>query len=262
MVPISVVESELAAQFQQLGPASAPAYERVKKVIAAGVRSGRWAHGQQLPSEHQLVSALGLSRMTINRALRELMHEGLIERRAGVGTFVAVPKAASALLQVRNIADDIRRHGHRHRTEVVFVREESSEDADPELRDAAGPVLYRSLIVHFEEDTPIQLEDRLVNPAAVPGYLERDFTRQTPHAYLNEVAPLTRGEHIVEAVLADAAERRLLRIGRYEPCLLVRRRTWSGDVLVSVARLLHPGSRHRLEGSFGADWSLGHAVDR
>ncbi|MEV4803141.1 histidine utilization repressor [Nonomuraea sp. NPDC049421] len=256
MVPITVVESELAAQFQQLGPASAPAYERVKKVISAGVRSGRWAHGQQLPSEHQLVGALGLSRMTINRALRELTHEGLIERRAGVGTFVAAPKAASALLQVRNIADDIRRHGHRHHTEVVFVREEPSDAADPELRAAAGPVVYRSLIVHFEDDTPIQLEDRLVNPAAAPCYLDRDFTRQTPHAYLNEVAPLTRGEHIVEAVLGDAAQRRLLRIGRHEPCLLVRRRTWSRDVLVSVARLLHPGSRHRLEGSFGADWTL------
>ncbi|GAA1658646.1 histidine utilization repressor [Nonomuraea maheshkhaliensis] len=253
MVPITVVESELAAQFQQVGPASAPAYERVKTLIATGVRSGRWTHGQQLPSEHQLVSALGLSRMTINRALRELTHEGLVVRRAGVGTFVAAPKAASALLQVRNIADDVRRHGHRHRTEVVYAREEPSGAADPELRAAAGPTVFRTLIVHFEDDTPIQLEDRLVNPAGAPHYLERDFSLQTPHAYLNEVAPLTRGEHIVEAVLADAAERRLLRIGRHEPCLLVRRRTWSGDVLVSAARLLHPGSRHRLEGTFGTD---------
>lgn len=165
MVPITVVESELAAQFQQVGPASAPAYERVKTIIATGVRSGRWAHGQQLPSEHQLVGALGLSRMTINRALRELTHEGLVVRRAGVGTFVAAPKAASALLQVRNIADDVRRHGHRHRTEVVYAREEPSGAADPELRAAAGPTVFRTLIVHFEDDTPIQLEDRLVNPA-------------------------------------------------------------------------------------------------
>ncbi|MEO3868811.1 histidine utilization repressor [Nonomuraea sp. B12E4] len=251
MAPITVVE--LAARFQEAGPASVPAYERVKNVIAAGVRSGRWAHGQQLPSELQLVGALGLSRMTINRALRELTHEGLIVRRAGVGTFVAVPKAASALLEVRNIADDVRRRGHRHRTEVVHVREEPAEAADADLRAAAGPTVFRSLIVHFEDDLPIQLEDRLVNPAAAPSYLERDFTRETPHAYLNEVAPLTRGEHIVEAVVADAAERRLLRVGRHEPCLLVRRRTWSKDVLVSTARLLHPGSRHRLEGGFGVE---------
>jgi GntR family histidine utilization transcriptional repressor len=242
--------AELAARFREAGPASAPAYERIKNVIATGVRSGRWAYGEQLPSEHQLVGALGLSRMTINRALRELTHEGLIVRRAGVGTFVAAPKAASALLEVRNIADDVRRHGHRHHTEVLHVREEASGAADPDLRAASGPTVFRSLIVHFEDDLPIQLEDRLVNPAAAPGYLECDFTRETPHAYLNRVAPLTRGEHIVEAVLADAAERRLLRITRYEPCLLVRRRTWSQDVLVSTARLLHPGSRHRLEGGF------------
>ncbi|RJL20690.1 histidine utilization repressor [Bailinhaonella thermotolerans] len=248
MVPITVVESELAAQFHQSGPASVPAYQRVKNLIAEGVRSGHWSQGQQLPSENQLVSALGLSRMTINRALRELTHEGLIVRRAGLGTFVAEPKAASALLEVRNIADDIRRHGHRHRTEVVYLREEPAVAADPEL---GASRVFHSLIVHFEDDTPIQLEDRYVNPEAAPHYLERDFTRETPHAYLNAVAPLTRGEHVVEAVLATPEERRLLRTDRHEPCLLIRRRTWSSGTLVSVATLLHPGSRHRLEGSFG-----------
>lgn len=55
---------------------------------------------------------------------------------------------------------------------------------------------------------------------------------------------------MVEAVLASPEECRLLQIERSEPCLLIRRRTWSEHGLVSVARLIHPGSRNRLEGSF------------
>ncbi|MDQ4171965.1 UTRA domain-containing protein, partial [Pseudomonas aeruginosa] len=51
---------------------------------------------------------------------------------------------------------------------------------------------------------------------------------------------------------AEPAECKLLQIERGEPCLLIRRRTWSGRVAVTAARLLHPGSRHRLEGRFSS----------
>jgi GntR family histidine utilization transcriptional repressor len=68
---------------------------------------------------------------------------------------------------------------------------------------------------------------------------------------LSQVAPLTEGEHVVEAILADPSECRLLHIDLSEPCLLIRRRTWSGRQPVTAARLIHPGSRHRLEGRFG-----------
>ncbi|MEV6772235.1 histidine utilization repressor [Nocardia sp. NPDC051030] len=244
-------DAELAALFGETGGESAPAYERVKNLVTAQVRSGSWAEGDQLPSEHQFVAALGLSRMTINRALRELAAEGLIVRQMGVGTFVAATKKSSPLFEVRNIADEISRRGHRHRTEVVLVRAETIDATHTFLRDSLGSRAFHSILVHFEDDTPIQVEDRYVNPAAAPGYLDQDFTATTPNDYLSRVAPLVRGEHVVEAVLGSAEECRLLRIDRTEPCLLIRRRTWSEDGVASVARLVHPGSRNRLEGVFG-----------
>ena len=67
-------------------------------------------------------------------------------------------------------------------------------------------------------------------------YLKQDFTRQTPYAYLTQVAPLTEGEHVVEAILAEPAECKLLQIERGEPCLLIRRRTWSGRCLLYTSR--------------------------
>ncbi|MFF2549896.1 histidine utilization repressor [Nocardia sp. NPDC058058] len=244
-------EVSLAALFAEAGGDAVPAYERVKQLVINQVRSGRWTEGDQLPSEHQFVAALGLSRMTINRALRELTAEGLIVRMMGVGTFVASTKGSSPLFEVRNIADEISQRGHRHRTEVILVREEKLDGTQPSLRESLGPRAFHSVLVHFEDDTPIQVEDRYVHPAQAPGYLEQDFAVTTPNDYLSRVAPLVRGEHVVEAVLGSAEECRLLGIDRSEPCLLIRRRTWSEQGLVSVARLVHPGSRNRLEGVFG-----------
>ena len=109
---------------------------------------------------------------------------------------------------------------------------------------AAGRRLFHTIIVHAEDDLPVQLEDRYVNPAAAPAYLDQDFVRATPNQYLMEVAPLSAGEHLVEAALAQDWECRHLRIEPGEPCLLVRRRTWSDGRLVSSARLLYPGTRY------------------
>ncbi|HET7665790.1 MAG TPA: histidine utilization repressor [Mycobacterium sp.] len=245
-----IASSELANLFQEAPAESLPAYERVKKFIATQIDSGRWAEGDQLPSENQLVGALGLSRMTINRALRELASAGVINRVMGLGTFVAPTKAPSSLFEVKNIADEIAHRGHRHRTEVIFLRR--ADEVPPVLRESLSGSAFHSLLVHYEDDTPIQLEDRFINPDEAPGYLEQDFTAITPNSYLSAVAPLVRGEHIVEAVLGGDEECRLLKISPSEPCLLIRRRTWSSHGLVSAARLVHPGSRSRLEGSFGA----------
>ena len=105
-------------------------------------------------------------------------------------------------------------------------------------------------MVHFENDIPVQIEDRCVNALRVPDYLLQDYTLTTPHAYLSQVAPLTEGEHIVEAVRATPQECAWLRIKEQDPCLLIRRRTWSASQIVSQAKLLFPGARYRLQGHF------------
>ncbi len=66
-----------------------PLYQQIKNTIQVKIRSGDWRAGQKLPSENDLVEALGVSRMTVHRALRELTHDGLINRVHGLGSFVA-----------------------------------------------------------------------------------------------------------------------------------------------------------------------------
>lgn len=241
--------TELTHEFDAIAGDGTPAYERIKRVISARIRTGKWDEGDRLPSEHQLVAALGVSRMTVNRALRELADSGAIVRSMGVGSFVAETKAVSPLLEVRNIADEVQRRGHRHSTRLISLAAEDAEDR-PFAADSTTDRVYRSVIVHFEDGAPIQLEDRLVNPAFVPEYLEQDFSSFTPNDYLSRVAPLTRTELVIEAVLPTDEQAVLLSIEPHEPCLRIRRRTWSDEGLVSIVRLTQPGARSRLEGGF------------
>ncbi|WP_206446673.1 histidine utilization repressor [Agrococcus sp. KRD186] len=246
---MQVDTASLAREFEATGGDGTPAYERIKRVISDRIRTGKWGEGERLPSEHQLVAALGISRMTVNRALRELADSGAIVRSMGVGSFVAETRAVSPLLEVRNIADEVQRRGHRHSTRLISLAAEDADDR-PFAADSMTDRVYRSVIVHFEDDTAIQLEDRLVNPALVPEYLQQDFTSSTPNDYLSRVAPLTRTQLVIEAVLPTDEQAAVLGIESHEPCLQIRRSTWSAEGLVSVVRLTQPGARSRLEGGF------------
>ncbi|MBW9051296.1 histidine utilization repressor [Rhizobium mesosinicum] len=227
---------------------SAPLYAGVKQVILDRIRSGEWPPRHRVPSENELVVELGVSKMTANRALRELANEGELVRIQGVGSFVAERKGHSALFEVRNIADEIAERGHAHKASVIVLAEET---ASPDIADALeldiGAPVFHSLIVHSENGVPVQIEDRFVNPQAAPNYLAQDFSTLTPNAYLTAAAPLSGSEHIVEAVTPRTWECKLLTILQNEPCLAIRRRTWSASQVVSMARLVYPGNRYRLE---------------
>ena len=230
----------------------APLYARVKQAIVQKIRSGAWLPNTKLPSESELLQQLGVSRMTINRALRELTIEGLLVRMQGVGTFVAMPKGTAALFEIHNIAQEIADRGHVHRSDVM-VLEEVPAKTSPTLPFALDGIerLFHSVIVHYENGVPVQIEERFVNAHIAPLYLQQDFTRTTAYAYLMDLAPLTGGEHVVEAIHATSAECRLLGIKRNEACLMIRRRTWSAQGVVGCARLVYPGSRYRLQGQCG-----------
>jgi GntR family histidine utilization transcriptional repressor len=134
---------------------------------------------------------------------------------------------------------------------VHLQREEAAPAALAlQLGLAKGAPVFHTLIVHHDDGVPLQCEDRYVNPAAAPGYLQADFTRITPTRYLLEVAPMWDAQYTLEASLATAQEARLLGIERSEPCLVMVRRTVFGGVPITLARLVHPGSRYQLEGRF------------
>jgi GntR family histidine utilization transcriptional repressor len=231
-------------------PQATARYLQVKDFILERIAAGTLCAGERVPSENELTRTLTVSRMTANRALRELAADGVLVRVAGVGTFVAEQRVHAHPLEVRNIADEIRARGHEYRVKVLAL---DSLSASRELAERCGvkpgAQLDYSLLTHFEDAAPLQVEERYVNPQVAPGYLRNDFSRTTPHEFLIRVAPLQRAEHIVRALVPERRIRRLLRLEAGEACLLIMRRTFSHGRIASVADLYHPGSRYELAAS-------------
>ena len=236
------------------GSGAVARYQQVKDHITRRIQDGQWQPGDRLPSENDLVQQFGLSRMTVNRALRELAEQGRIERVAGVGSFVARPKPQSTLLHIANLGSEVRERGHDYACRVLSVeRLAAPVDAAAALDVRTGESVFHALCVHLEDGVPVQLEDRYVNPRMAPHFGEQDFSLQQPSEYLVRHVHYDQMEHVVDAVLPTPEQARLLEIAQSDPCLLLTRRTWSGGVPVTVVRCLHPGSRYRLGSRIRAD---------
>ena len=230
-----------------------PAYGQVKAFIKKRISAGTWKPGDPVPSEAVLMEQFGVSRMTVNRALRELMGEGLVTRIQGSGTFVAELHRISSTLTIRDIHEEVIERGHVHTSRVLLAEsEKASADLARTLGLRSGGRVFHTVLIHLENGVPIQYEDRYVNPAAAPRYLETDFSETTPTHHLLAEAPLTEASYSIEACLPSALEARHLEIRLGEPCLAMMRRTVSGSNIASVARLVYPGSRYSFAGKFQA----------
>ncbi len=230
---------------------SAPVYQEIKDFVLARIYAGEWAEGDQVPSENELAREFKVARMTVNRALRELTAEQVLTRIQGAGTFVARPKYESTLVAIHSISDEIIARGHRHHASVIVLNMLQADEAlAAEMQMALHQKLFYSLILHFENDEPMQLEERWVNPEVAPEYLRQDFAYVTSNQYLVRVAPLQRVEYRIEASVPMEVTRERLAMSAGEPCLVLHRRTWSRGVIASVADLWHPGSRYRFTGHF------------
>ena len=224
-----------------------PRYQQIKQFISDGIRNQRYAAGDKIPTEAELVEQFAVSRMTVNKALRDLVQEGLLVRYPGLGTFVATAKAESPLIEIRNIAEEVRARGHQYTSQVLALNEQAaSELVATQLGIPQHSPVFHSLIIHYEDQRPIQLEERFVSASVLPQYLQQDFTQKTPNEYLSEHYALSSMEHIVEAVLPSKHAQHYLKLDAHLPCLQVSRRTWSGERLISFAVLTYPGDRYKL----------------
>ena len=245
-----MVSTDPARRQRNTAAPGAP-YTRVKQHLKDGLAKGHWPAGALMPSEAELVVEFGVSRMTVNRALRELQAEGLVERTQGVGTFAAQLHKVSSTLTIHDLHEEIEGRGHRHEAQVHLQQSEAASAAlAAQLGVDSGTPVFHTLIVHLENGVPLQCEDRYVNPAAAPGYLQADFTRTTPTHVLFDSTALWRAQYSIEAARPTAQEARLLDVAEATPCLIVVRRTFTRERPITIARLVHPGTRYTLQGEF------------
>ena len=239
------------AEKQRSRKAGVPSFQRIKNHILRRIHAGEWKEGDQIPTEAALGLQFGVARMTVNRALRELASEQSVTRIQGVGTYVAQHKYQSTLVAIRSIAGEVRGRGHDHACSVVLLERIKAPAALARQFDARrGIRLFHSVLVHYENEIQIQVEDRWVNAALAPDYLSQDFAHSTPNEYLMRVAPLQGVSYRIEAKRPPAEIRKRLAMPAGEPCLVLYRTTRSRGMVASVATMWHPASRYQFTGSF------------
>ncbi len=226
-------------------------FERIKKSIVNDIESGKLKPDDKVPSETELTRMFNTSRMTANRALKELTEEGRIVRAQGVGSFVARPKPEAALLEIKSIAKEIAGWGGEHSSEILLLREEkASDEIAGKMNLKPQDPVFHSIMLHKDRGICVQHSERFINPKVAPDYLKQDFNVITPNEYLMEVAPIQQAEHIIEAVICKKEIQKQLKIKPGEPCLSLTRRTWSFDMVATYSIIISPGSRYKLKGKF------------
>lgn len=228
-----------------MGSERIPLYQQVKQHVRALIDGGAWEEDKRLPSENELVDMLKVSRMTVNRALRELAKEGYVERISGVGTFVADKRLESHPLSIQNIAAEIDDRGLVHQSKVIKIEEvRATAEVAMMFNITAGSRLFHSIILHSESGVPIQYEERYVYPAFAPDFINVDFSKTTTNEYLMSVSrAIDEIEQNIRAEVPTKALAKLLAMSPGEPCLVLFRRTWVGNRVVTKSTLHHPASR-------------------
>jgi GntR family transcriptional regulator, histidine utilization repressor len=228
-----------------------PIFQQIKSHIFNQISNGAWKEGEKIPSEMSLCQSFGASRMTVNRALRELTAEQVLRRVQGAGTYVALQKYQTTIVEIKSIADEIRGRNHVHSCQVVELTKRKP-DAELMRLFSGKPTdkLFYSFLVHFEDGVPIQVEKRWVNPFVAPKYLEQNFTVVTPNEYLMKVAPLESVSYRIEATLPQLSIRRLLHIAKGDPSLVLHRTTRSFNMVATTVTMWHPGNSYQFVGNF------------
>ena len=232
-------------------------YEEVKRYVLDGIGNRSWGAGERVPSENELVDLCKVSRMTARRALQDLLFEGTLIRIKGKGSFVSDEKQQVSLMQITNIASEIRDQGQSHSSRLLSLEITSAKfEIAQAMNIDVGFQVFQSRVIHYQNERPIQLEYRWVMPDTAKNYINQSFKNQTPGEYLTEIAPVTEAEHKIEAIIGDPNTRELLEVEQLEAIILLNRKTWCDGQLVSFAKLYHPGDRY----SFGTKFYTGAAT--
>lgn len=147
-----------------------PLYDRIQRNLADLIMEGRLAEGQALPSEHELADLYGVSRLTVRKAMDELVRQRWLVRKQGVGTFVTAPRIVSIAPGKFSFTEEMRAIGRRpgSRLLALQVRPATAEIA-AHLDLAAGQPVIELRRVRLADDIPILIENCYLSQARFPA---------------------------------------------------------------------------------------------
>jgi GntR family transcriptional regulator len=196
-----------------------PRYHEIEQSLRA--RIAELEPHAPLPSDAQLCEEFGVSRMTARGAVQRLVHDGLVYRVPGRGTFVAPERANRTASHILSFSDEMRRRGRTPSSQVVERRRRAASPDERERLRADEVVVLRR--VRLADGEPVAFETA-VFPAKVAPVLDGQVEGASLFATLADAGLVpTGGRASLAAEAATAEDARLLGVKRGAPLLVERR---------------------------------------
>ncbi len=232
-----------------------PKYYRVKEAVLGRIADGSWPPGSLLPAEPELCQEFGVSRITVRKAIGDLVHAGKIVTVQGKGTFVATPKVGERFVQrAHGFYEDMVRRGLQLTTEIL------RQEVIPAPQDIAERLgLRRGESVHVlvrrrsVEGEKLLISTTYIPEVLCPGLVHDDLSNCSLFRTLREKYGLSiqRGERSLEAVAADQWYAHGLDLALASPLLLLESRAFLPDGRAfEYSQTLQRGDRARVDVEF------------
>ena len=220
-------------------------FRDVKSDILAKITQGAWAPGGLIPNEVELAETYGCARATVNRAMRELADDGIIERRRKAGTRVRMAPVRQAKFDIPVVRAELEERGAQYRYALVKRAELAAPDwLRARLQLEPGGKVLHLICMHYADGTPFQYEDRWINLAVLPEASHADFSRVGPNEWLVATIPFSNAEISFSAATADAVLAQHLDCAKGDALFTTERSTWWETRAVTYVRLsFRPGHR-------------------
>lgn len=223
---------------------SVPLHTQIREIIRRRVLEGSYPPHSQMPSEAQMMEAFGVSRITIRQALGDLQKEGLIFKVAGKGSFVAKPKAFQNLSRLQGFGEAMGPSGYETFSQVLSTRPVPASDVVAQrLRLKVGTAVMEIQRLRYLNREPISV-DVSYFPLALGQRLSQEdlATRDIFLILENDYSlHLTHADVQIEAISANEALSRQLRIADAAPLLRIERLTYADDQPIDFEFLYYRG---------------------
>jgi GntR family transcriptional regulator len=220
-----------AAKLDKTGPL--PLYYQIKQQLKSAIEAAHLNPDESLPSERELVELYGVSRPTVRQATEELLSEGFLYRRKGLGTFVARPKFKQELATVLGFTEQMLREGKRPSNQLISAG--PVKGAEVTILEHLN-LLPDSLIFHLKRlrlanGEPIMLESSHLPLDQFPKLPQVDFSQVSLYQFLREEYQVTiaRLRETLEPVVLRDSESKLLKVERGSPAMRVMISAYAAD---------------------------------
>lgn len=205
-------------------------WQSVREEVLRRIAERIWQPGDAIPNEVDLAAELGCARATVNRALRSLSDDGLLDRRRKGGTRIAPQPVGKATIDIPLIRTEITERGDHYSYRLIERQEGPAPDAVLAAFGIVAEEPFLHLIsLHLADDKPYALEDRWIDLCTVPEARGESFEAISANEWLVRHLPFTRAESEFTAVPASDIRTKALSAAPGDALIVHRRRTWLGD---------------------------------